>query len=249
MVSIINSSVMIVIPARLNSTRLPAKILSEIHGKSMIYWVAKRVISAKIARVIVATDSDEVLSLCKSENIPVTLTSDKCENGTERVFEVSRQFPEVEYFVNIQGDEPLINVEVIREIISAKINKDSFYTAVSRIPQNENNSSEIKVAIDNSNRIRFASRSPIPYFRSAHGDRYKIHGVYLYSREVLLKYVSCTPGVLELSEAVEQLRCIEWDIPIYAIKTSPTERSVDTLEDLVYMRSIPRSNFLMGIDS
>lgn len=239
---------MIVIPARLGSTRLPAKILAEIHGKPMIYWVAKRIMSAKIAKVIVATDSDEVFNLCELESIPVTLTSDKCVNGTERVFEVSCQFPEVEYFINIQGDEPLINVEVIREIIIAKINKDSFYTAVSKITQKENNSSEIKVAIDNLDRIRFASRSLIPYFREEQGVHYKIHGVYLYSKEVLLRYVSCIPGVLELSEAVEQLRCIEWDIPIYGVKTSPTERSVDTYKDLAYMRSIPKSKFLMGIN-
>jgi 3-deoxy-D-manno-octulosonate cytidylyltransferase len=241
-----NKNTMIVIPARLNSKRLPAKILAEIHGKPMIYWVAMRALSSELARVIVATDSEEVISVCKSHNIPATLTSDKCENGTERVFEVSRQFPDMEYFINIQGDEPLINVEVIREMMGVEVNKWSFYTAISKISLEENNPSEIKVALGENDRIRFASRSLIPYFRDTQGVRYKIHGVYLYSKEILSKYVSYAPGELELSEAVEQLRCIERDIPIYGVKTSTTERSVDTMDDLQYMRNIPFSHYVLA---
>lgn len=239
-----NQKTMIVIPARLNSKRLPTKILADIHGKPMIYWVAMRALSSELARVIVATDSEDVFGICKLHNIPVTMTSNKCENGTERVFEVSCQFPDMEYFINVQGDEPLINVEIIREMMGTEINNTFFYTAISKISLEENNPSEIKVALGENNRIRFASRGLIPYFRGMHGVRYKIHGVYLYSREVLSKYVSYAPGELELSEAVEQLRCIEWDIPIYGVKTSSTERSVDTMDDLEYMRSIPFSHYV-----
>jgi len=239
---------MVVIPARLNSSRLPEKVLEDIHGRPMIYWVAKRVISAKLARVVVATDSDKVLKVCTHFEIPVVMTSTECKNGTERVYEASKNFLDVDYFINVQADEPLINTEVIRDVMSAPINPHSFYTAVSPIKFAENNPSEIKVALGGNNRIRFASRSLIPYSRDGINKHYKIHGVYLYSREILSSYIAKKPGDLELMENVEQLRCIEHDIPIFGIKTSPTERSVDTIDDLNYMKKMPKSDFASGID-
>jgi 3-deoxy-manno-octulosonate cytidylyltransferase (CMP-KDO synthetase) len=235
-----------VIPARYASHRLPGKVLEEIHGFPMIYWVYQQVLKAKPGRIVVAADHPRVYDTLERLDIPYLATDSACKNGTERVHEVATKYPDVNYFVNIQGDEPLLNPNVIRSVLTDGFRPDAFKTAISRISGNSNNPSEVKVALSLESRIRFASRSLIPYFEEA-SDRYKIHGVYLYSRELLERFISCAPGPLEKLESVEQMRCIENDIPLIGIKTEGTERSVDTYEDLVYMRSLPASLFYDAI--
>ena len=235
---------LIVTPARYESARLPGKVLLDIHGKPMVVWVASRVIASGYGDVIVATDSDRVQAVCAEYDLPVIMTSPNCANGTERVREVAQRYQEVDYFMNVQGDEPLINTDILGEMLAQNVSADAFYTAVSAIEGDGGNPSEVKVAMSFDGRIRFASRSPVPFFRDSERKRYKIHGIYLYSRDVLERFVTSKPGPLEQAELVEQLRCIEHDIPLYGVVTSHTERSVDTSADLDFMRAQPKSKFV-----
>ena len=233
----------LVIPARYASSRLPGKVIEDIHGFPMIYWTYKRACSAGIGRVIVAADDPIVFNVLKKYNIPFIETSQSCVNGTERIAEVAQKIYDSDFFMNIQCDEPLLNPKTIIDVYNDGLDENCFKTAVSKIDAPHNNS-EVKVAISLNGRIRFASRSAIPFSSALNPEYYKIHGVYTYPRKILTNFNSLAPGPLELSELVEQLRCIEHDIPLYAVKTAHTERSVDTVDDLIYMRSRPISEFL-----
>jgi 3-deoxy-manno-octulosonate cytidylyltransferase (CMP-KDO synthetase) len=234
---------LIVIPARYESHRSPGKILEELHGFPMIYWVYRRALNSESGNVVVAADHPIVFKALKDLDIPYIQTDPKCKNGTERVFEVSKKYTNIQYFINVQGDEPLLNPNVIRDVVASGFADDVFKTAISPIFSNFNNPNEVKVALSFDNRIRFASRSLIPFQRGGIHELYKIHGVYLYSRDVLKSFVTAIPGPLENLESVEQLRCIESDIPLVGVKTQHTERSVDTYEDLNFMRSLPKELF------
>lgn len=236
-------SFLIVIPARYESHRLPGKILEELHGYPMIYWVYRRALNAESGTVVVAADHPKVFKVLEDLGIPYIQTNPNCKNGTERVYEVSIKYPDIKYFINVQGDEPLLNPNVIRDVVASGFDDNVFKTAVSPVFNNLNNSSEVKVALSFNNRIRFASRSLIPFPRDGVTELYKIHGVYLYSRDVLRTFVSAPPGPLELLESVEQLRCIEHDIPLVGVKTQHTERSVDTYDDLNFMRNQSKKLF------
>ena len=231
-----------VIPARYASHRLPGKVLEEIHGFPMIYWVYQQVLKAKSGAVIVAADHSRVYETLEKLDIPHVATDPTCRNGTERVYEVAKKYPDVDYFLNVQGDEPLLNPSIVQSVLTSGFEPGVFKTAISGISGESNNPSEVKVALSSENRIRFASRSLVPYFEEK-SIRYKIHGVYLYSRPLLERFISCPVGPLEQLESVEQMRCIENDIPLIGIKTEGTERSVDTHDDLLYMRSLPASLF------
>jgi 3-deoxy-manno-octulosonate cytidylyltransferase (CMP-KDO synthetase) len=233
----------IVIPARYSSHRLPFKLLEKIHGYPIIYWTYQRALLSQVGDVIVAADHPQMYDTLRALDIPFVETSKDCKNGTERVAAVANLFKETEFFMNIQGDEPLLNPQTVRDMYEAGLQEGCFKTAVSAIP-NGKNQSEVKVAISFDDRIRFASRKAIPFSREDQRSFYKIHGTYTYSREVLQRFVSCVPGPLEILESVEQLRCIEHDIPLYAVKTAHTERSVDTLDDLLYMRAMPVERFI-----
>lgn len=237
-------SSLIVIPARYNSHRLPGKVVEELHGFPMIYWVYKQALKARSGPVVVAADDPKVFKVLELLGIPYIETDPACKNGTERVYEVAKRYPDVQYFVNCQGDEPLLNPNIIRQVVGSGLADDVFKTAVSPIFNEVNNPNEIKVALSRDNRIRFASRSLIPYAGDSEHRFYKIHGVYLYSRVLLERFVSSSPGPLEISESVEQMRCIEHDIPLVGVKTEHTDRSVDTYEDLAYMRKLPSKLFI-----
>ena len=233
-----------VIPARYNSHRLPGKVLEELHGFPIIYWVYQQTLKARSGPVVVAADDPKVFKALEALGIPYVETDPSCKNGTERVYEVAKKYPDTQYFVNCQGDEPLLNPNIIREVVKSGLDDHVFKTAISPIYEKANNPNEVKVALSFNNRIRFASRNLIPYDGNVKANFYKIHGVYLYSRNLLERFVSSSPGPLEILESVEQLRCIEHDIPLVGVKTEHTERSVDTLDDLVYMRELPSKLFM-----
>jgi 3-deoxy-manno-octulosonate cytidylyltransferase (CMP-KDO synthetase) len=195
---------LIVIPARYKSHRLPGKILEELHGYPMIYWVYRRALNADCGPVIVAADDPVVFKILADLDIPYIQTDPNCRNGTERVYEVSKKYLDIKYFINVQGDEPLLNPSVIRDVVASGFDDNVFKTAISPIFNNINNSSEVKVALSFDNKIRFASRSLIPFSTLGVTELYKIHGVYLYSRAVLESFISSTPGPLEILESVEQ---------------------------------------------
>ena len=232
-----------ILQARMSSQRLPGKVLEQIHGYPMIYWVYKRAIASQSGEVVVAADHPKVFMALESLGIPYVETDTNCRNGTERVYEVTKKYRDTQYFINVQGDEPLLNPNIIRELVASGFKNNVFKTAVSPINSEINNPNEVKVALSANNRIRFASRSLIPYIKNEENHFYKIHGVYFYSRALLETFITALPGPLEKLESVEQLRCIESDIPLIGIKTQHTEKSVDTFEDLAFMRNKPISLF------
>ena len=239
-VTVENAKVLTVIPARLESSRLPQKMLATIHGKPMIYWVARRVRRSKVADFVVATDSQKIARVCDQAKLPFVMTSPDCRNGTERVYEVATLKPEYSHFLNVQGDEPLINLRVLdRMLRTVGENDGAFKTAVSALNANTNNPAEIKVAMQSDNRIRYASRSHIPFSRDQVASTFKIVGVYLYSRRVLEDFVNAPVGDLERLEQVEQLRCIENDLELLGVECESSPKSIDTQEDLDAYRALP----------
>lgn len=227
--------VLIVIPARLESHRLKRKLLLDLHGHPVFYWAAQNVRMSNVADYIIATDSNEIYDACIKYSFPVTLTSKKCKNGTERVYETARKFSKnYKYFVNVQADEPLINTTSVEKLIGTIGKNDySFKTAISKFQYtNKNNTSEVKVAISSNYRIRYASRNMIPYFRDNKSvSYYKIQGIYIYPLKILEEYITCGEGILERSEKIEQLRCIENDLPMYGVEVPKALNSIDTDED------------------
>lgn len=239
-----HSNVLTVIPARLESVRLPRKPLAKIHSKPLIYWVVSRVSRLCPTDYVVATDSPLIAEICENFSFPFVMTSSSCKNGTERVFEVSQQFPSYSYFMNVQGDEPLFNPLVLTKMLESTGFKDnSFKVSVSQSTQRSNDPSEAKVAIQDDGRIRYVSRSPIPFHLGREKRPFKIQGVFLYTAQVLERFVNAPVGALEMTERLEQLRCIENDIELLAIFCEGSPRSVDTPADLKYYRRLPLDDF------
>jgi 3-deoxy-manno-octulosonate cytidylyltransferase (CMP-KDO synthetase) len=238
------SDTLIVIPSRLSSTRLPEKPLAKIHGYPMIYWVAQRIKNANICNYVVATDSSKIEAVCQKYDINVIMTSTHCKNGSERVAEVSKKL-NYEYYCNVQGDEPLIDTNGVRDFIQqAKKYENTFVQAVTLAKKSENDLTEVKVAIDGSNRIRYLSRLAIPFDRgSVIEKKQKCLGLYLYDNSFISSYINLAEGCLEKIECVEQLRCIENNLDIRAIMVNFDSVSVDTVDDLNYVKSIELSKF------
>lgn len=234
--------VMGVIPARYQSTRLPGKPLADIHGKPMIYWVAKRVEASCLTSYCVATDDQRIADACAEYEIPFLMTSNCCVNGTERVAEVSRK-TDAKYYVNIQGDEPCLNPGAINQIVdSLQVNQDpKFVQAISPIQDKRSvtDPSVVKVAVSEKQQALYFSRSPIPFPRNGEDcTYYRCMGLYLYSREFLQLYSELAESKLESIEQIEQLRVLENNICINAVVVDDDGISIDTLEDLAYVRSL-----------
>jgi 3-deoxy-manno-octulosonate cytidylyltransferase (CMP-KDO synthetase) len=228
----------------LNSTRLPNKPLVEIHGYPMIYWVAKRIKNADICDYVVATDSVEIEAVCQKHDINVIMTSLDCRNGSERVAEVSQKL-DYRYYCNVQGDEPLINTNGVRTFIrQAKNYENTFVQAVTAVKKAGNDYTEVKVAADESGIIRYLSRLPIPFDRnSAEIQKRKCLGLYLYDKPFIASYAKLEEGYLEKIECVEQLRCVENNVGIRAVMVDFDSVSVDTLDDLNYVKSFDLAYF------
>ncbi len=232
----------VVIPARLKSTRLPNKVLLDIGGKSLIHRVYERVKLAKLpSEILVATDSDEVLKEVESFGGKAILTSEKHNSGTDRVAEVVENL-EVEVVINLQGDEPLIESNLIDALIETfKDSRVNFATAKHKISEDEaHNPNVVKVIVDKNRDAIYFSRSPIPFHRD--GDEvvnYFQHiGIYGYRKETLQKYAKLEQTLFEKAEKLEQLRAIENGYKIRVIETEYVSIGVDTVDDLERVRKM-----------
>jgi 3-deoxy-manno-octulosonate cytidylyltransferase (CMP-KDO synthetase) len=224
-----------VIPARLASTRLPRKMLREISGTPLIGVVYQAVrSSSRLADVIVATDSEEIMDVCDKNGWKAQMTSAKHRSGTERVHEIScRESPDV--YINVQGDEPLVRAEQIASLLEVmsnpKVEVGTLMTpaAAVDIP----NPNAVKVVTDLNGRALYFSRATIPHDRDRTGPRYFKHlGLYAYRKPALDRFVSLPESALEKAERLEQLRFLENGISIYVGETSHDSIGVDTEEDL-----------------
>jgi 3-deoxy-manno-octulosonate cytidylyltransferase (CMP-KDO synthetase) len=234
-----------VIPARYGSTRLLAKPLADIHGKPMIQWVYERSALARgVSRVIVATDDDRVALAVRKFGGEVMMTSSEINSGTDRVWAVAQKIPG-DIFINIQGDEPLIEAVAIEaglELVTS--GRFPMATVMTELETEEElrEPSVVKVIADQTGRAIYFSRHPIPYSRGplpekGQGFVCRRHvGLYIYTREVLQRFSSLPPSALEKAEVLEQLRAMDAGIPIGITEVKFTSIGVDTPEDLERVR-------------
>jgi len=224
-----------IIPARLASTRLPRKMLREIAGKPLIGIVYEAVRSSPLlAQVIVATDSEEILEVCRTHRWTAQLTSSAHRSGTERVHEVSNSVT-ADVYVNVQGDEPLTRMEHIATLV--EVMKDAaVQVGTLKTPcaaADIDNPSAVKVVTDSDGRALYFSRATIPFDRDGARPRYFKHlGMYAYRKAALDRFVALPESALEQSERLEQLRFLESGIPIHVGETPYDTVGVDTEDDL-----------------
>lgn len=224
-----------VIPARLASTRLPRKMLREISGKPLIGVVYEAVRSSPLlADVMIATDSDEILSACRKNGWKAQMTAGTHRSGTERVHEVSGH-EVADVYINVQGDEPMVRAEQIACLLRVMENPEAQVgtlmtpTALVDI-QNPN---AVKVVTDLAGRALYFSRATIPFDRDKTNPRYFKHlGLYAYRKAALDRFVTLPESSLEKSERLEQLRFLENGISIFCAETPYDSVGVDTEEDL-----------------
>lgn len=230
--------VLAVIPARLASTRLPRKALREIAGRPMLGHVYEAVRTCSLLGpedVLIATDAEEILEVCRRHGWNARLTSDRHRSGTERVHEVSGLIA-ADIYLNVQGDEPLARGEHVEQLIRLmerpEVEVGTLMTALSG--KDVNNPNVVKVVTAASGRVLYFSRAAIPYDRDGAGSaRYCKHlGFYGYRKAALDRFCALPESALERSERLEQLRFLENDIPIYATESRFDTIGVDTEDDL-----------------
>lgn len=232
-----------IIPARYASTRLEGKPLKDICGHTMIEWVYKRALKSNLDRVIVATDDKRVYEEVKRFGGEVVLTDERHQNGTSRIAEVCENIVDFDVVINIQGDEPLIEGEMINSLIEVfkKEPELKMATLKHKIDEMEEikNPNIVKVVADRKDYAIYFSRSIIPYPRELNVDNYYKHvGIYAYKREFVIEYSKMEVTPLEKSESLEQLRVLENGYRIKVLETPCKVVGVDTAEELEKVREI-----------
>lgn len=229
-----------IIPARYGSSRLPGKPLKDICGKPMIQHVYERACECKLLdAVIVATDDQRIVDVVEAFGGKAMMTSVNHQNGSERIAEVAQAY-DCDIVVNIQGDEPLIQPEIIDEIVEALIaNEDvPMSTGCYKLPDDDSllqNENVVKVVFDRNERALYFSRSLIPYPRKKDTfAAYEHIGIYAYRKDFLMKYITLPNTPLQETESLEQLKVLENGYPIQVVPTkfNYNALSVDTEEDL-----------------
>lgn len=234
---------LIIIPARLNSTRLPLKPLADLCGKPLIIRVVENIASlaGPGVRIVVATDSEDIANLCKSENIAATLTSASHESGTDRCAEVARTAPE-SYVMNLQGDEPFADPSTLKTLMEEFEASDSDMATLAfkcHGSADLNNPSLVKVVVTSARKALYFSRSPIPFYRDSSPQSWLQHqGVYVFKKDSLMKFVAMRPSPLELAEKLEQLRALEGGMSILVVESKVESIGIDTPEDLLRAQSL-----------
>ncbi|MBI5215608.1 MAG: 3-deoxy-manno-octulosonate cytidylyltransferase [Ignavibacteriae bacterium] len=239
-----------VIPARYTSVRLPAKPLVDLCGKTMVQRVYEQAKKATLlTRVIVATDNEAIAHVVKSFGGEVMMTSPELRSGSDRVAAVAREI-ETDIVVNIQGDEPLIEPEMIDQAVRPLIQDSTTQvgTLIRKIETADEllNPNIVKVVLDENQFALYFSRSPIPYLRESttkddwhtRHQYYKHIGLYVFRKEFLLEYSSWQESKLEQAEKLEQLRILEHGVRIKAAVTEFDSIPIDTAEDAERVRTI-----------
>lgn len=240
-----------VIPARFASTRLPGKPLADIAGKPMIQRVYEQVRKAgRPDEVLVATDHKDVAAVVKAFGGLVELTGANHPTGTDRLAEVARRRPDLDVIINVQGDEPLIEPELIDRLAALFEADESLTMATVGAPLKEeeyNDPSAVKVICNKRGEAMYFSRSLIPYPRNAFAAVPLKHiGIYAYSRDFLLSYAGMEPTPAEQTESLEQLRALENGYTIQVITTDASFVGVDTPEDLAAVNEIFKKRIRKG---
>lgn len=226
---------MIIIPARLQSTRFPKKILADINGLPMVIATAKRV--QDVDDVAIATDDESVLALCKKHHFKGILTSDKHTSGTDRINEAAKKLhlSEDEAVVNVQADEPFIEPQIVQKVLEkVKADKEAFMVScckkVASIDADDPNL--VKVLMDINSYAIYFSRSKIPYDREPNDTYFGHIGIYGFTCKNLDAFCNLPYAPVEHIEKLEQLRAIYSGKKIAMIPVQSESFGIDTKEDL-----------------
>ena len=222
-----------VIPARLESSRFPKKILADLNGKPLVAHTVENAMKAKkLDKILLAIDSEETQSALEKYNFDIIMTSKDHVSGTDRVAEVIDRISEARIIINIQADEPLIDPKIIDSLVdSFKDNNVQMSTAVStRLTVSDLlNPNIVKALIDqDKNAIEFKRN----IFDVEIGGVYRHIGIYGFTRLALSQFVSLSPSSRELDTSLEQIRALDNHIPIRAVICDYDSCSVDIIEDL-----------------
>ena len=235
---------MIIIPARLASSRFPQKVLADIGGLPMVVRTAKRVES--LDKVVVATDDESILLTCKEYGIEAMMTSNTHKSGTDRINEAAQllDIADDEIVINVQADEPFIETEVVK-LLQERLNilktsrsfvMASCYNAINAQAAEDMNL--VKVLLDTHQDAIYFSRSKIPFNRSGNATYFGHIGIYGFTKCSLLEFCELPYAPIEDIEGLEQLRAIYNSKKISMIKVASTGFGIDTKEDLERAKEI-----------
>lgn len=239
----------IIIPARLNSSRLAEKVLLPIDGKPMVQWVYERALKvSNVQKVIIATDHQRVYDICLGFGAEVMMTASNHVSGTDRVGEVANANPGFDFYINIQGDEPLIEPGMLSQFNDFLQTGQFDICTVCEKVKNEADLFDynvVKLVKSSSNSVLYFSRNAIPALRDKpYKDWYNSHiyyrhvGIYGFAESAIKKVVKLPVSSLEKAESLEQLRWMENDFKIGVMESSSYSIGVDTLEDLEKVRKL-----------
>jgi len=235
----------IVIPARIDSSRLPKKVLLDLKGRTVIQRVYEQCLKvANIDAVYIATDSNEIKEVCNSFTGDVIFTKSTHQSGTDRIGEAVALI-DCDIVINVQGDEPFIDPTLIEELVNSFENSEiSMSSAMSKIDDVNDlqNRNVVKVTVDNQNNALYFSRSLIPFPRdhkellisNKELEKFPVYrhiGIYGYRKEFLLDYIKMNQSYLEKVEKLEQLRALENGFKIKMIEAKHSLSGIDTQED------------------
>lgn len=232
--------ILCVIPSRMASTRLPRKPLVQIQGKPMIQWVYENASRCKaFAKVIVATDNQEIADFVTSIGGDAVMTDPDCPTGTDRVAAVADAFHDMDVIVNLQGDEPFIKPHMLEQLIAPYLDGEMPEMTTLAYPLDMENkyldAGTVKVITDLHQNAIYFSRAPIPFFRFSYQANVPVYnhmGLYAFRRDFLMQYRYLKPTPLELIESLEQLRVIENGFKIRVCLTAEKTLEINTPEEL-----------------
>lgn len=235
---------MIIIPARLASSRFPKKILADIEGVPMVIATANRV--KDIDRVAIATDSEEVIDIVQGYGFEAILTSDAHQSGTDRINEAAGKLdiPEDEIIINVQADEPFIEPEVVEKVyhrtkelaLDEAIMIVSCYKEIASSFANDPN--HVKVIMDSHEYAIYFSRSKIPFDREVYHSYFGHLGIYGFTKRKLADFCALGKSPLEDVEKLEQLRALYYGKKVAMVKVDSDSFGIDTKEDLLHAMKI-----------
>ncbi|MDR0645560.1 MAG: 3-deoxy-manno-octulosonate cytidylyltransferase [Elusimicrobiota bacterium] len=243
-------NILIVIPARYGSIRLPAKVLEKIEDKTILEWVYSAAIKAKCADVIIATENKKIVDAAKKFGAKAVMTSKDCQSGTDRVFEAASK-TDAQYIVNVQSDEPFIEPSTIKNVVNLLISDAEADIVTACVPTLNLNvitkPNCVKAVLNEQNRALYFSRSVVPYKRENTEEALKVPyyqhcGIYGFKRAALEKFVKLPKSTLENLEKLEQLRALEAGMIIKSILIKKTGPAIDTAEDLFKAKEFVKKN-------
>ena len=247
--------VVIAVPARLESSRLPNKVLCDIGGKPMIQRVLDQCSLSKLSNnLVLCCDDKNLLKKSESWGYKGFLTSKKCSSGSARIASIVEKLvgnkpPEKTLIINVQGDQPFLDPKIIDKIVEFSDSKEEIPEVVTPIykifDEDIHNPNLVKTLISNSKEIIYFSRSPLPYIRDVSKENWSKEcqywghvGIYGYRGDILMRWESLPESNLEKLEKLEQLRLIDSGIKFHGFEVEGNFISIDTKEQLFHARKI-----------